>query len=89
MGESQKPCNPPKEQQQQVDWIKHVDRLLRPEENMSTGWCGSSNSARHARDEQCTARPSSRLDHQTCRLDETRLEKPVDWFLAESSADKP
>ena len=39
-----------------VDWIEPVDRMLRPEANMSTGWCGSRSSAHSAqamRDEQC------------------------------------
>ena len=47
----------------------------------------------HAREVQCTARSTSRLDHEssrldyaTCRLDVMPLEKPVDWFEVESSA---
>ena len=31
---------------------------------------------------------SSRLDHATCRLDGIPLEKPVDWFEAETSAEE-
>ena len=78
---AKKPCNPLKEQQQpvdwmleQIDWIKHVDRLLRPEENMSTGWCGSSaqpcgmNSAHSA--------STSRLDQEVVDW----IIKHVDWM---------
>ena len=38
---------------------EHVDRLVREQRTQRAAM----------RDEQCTARPSSRLDHQTCRLD--------------------
>ena len=33
-------------------------------------------------------RTTSRLDDATCRMDEISVEKPVDWFEAESSAEE-
>ena len=77
---------------------EHVDRLEKPEENMSTGLVreGSSSTQRTAmrgmnsaqRVNQSTGSRCSRLDNATCRLDEIAVEKPVDWFEAESSAKK-
>ena len=47
---------------------EHVDRLVREEQQQQR---------RHARDEQCTARPSSRLDQKAV---DWIMDEPVNWM---------